>query len=126
MPLIIVVCYAFTLLYSVRFNLPSLLIAYWEYTAVYVVVATVTGLSIIRYFRGDEARRHELTVTMKWALRLIAAAVIYNSMASPQYSLVSLSVLVVFYIIYFAQKSIGNLFKGKVDGRKKSKAKKEE
>lgn len=96
--------YGASAVYFLKNNLKEIMLHYWEFVLGYVVVMTLLGLLATRMIRGGADSKHFMVVVVKWLIRLLAVAAIFNATASPLGSLFSLVVLVVVYLAYELKK----------------------
>lgn len=100
-PILLLSCSAVSL-YVFRFHLDvhHQVSHHWKIAAGYLVATSLIGMGTIRYLRINEWRKHALNVSVKWTLRTVSTVILFNSFASPFYSLAAMAVLVLSYGIY--------------------------
>ena len=82
----------------------EIVLQYWEYVLGYCAVSGIIGLVAVQILRGNAKDRHRVAVTVKWIIRSIAIAILYNSTPSPFGSLTLLSLTVLLYLTYVMYK----------------------
>lgn len=110
--------YGASVVYFVRTHLRQLILHHWELVLGYIVVAALLGLIFVGLIRRHESSKHSMRVCVKWIIRLVGSALVYNSSASPFVSASLVGISAVVYILLALVKNISQKLIGTKDKKK--------